>query len=1286
MNLYVQRLRSSWIAVALVLAFAFEARSQGTPTSSIAGTVFDTSGGGVPGCAVTVTSDATNATFETVTDDRGAFNVPALNPGTYTVTIALTGFKQVVLRDVRLNAATPATVRATLELGNLAETIQVEAGAEIVQTQSSSVATTVDANQIINLPMTSRNAIDFIPFLPGVTTPGTTRDSMVNGLPQGAINITVDGMNVQDNFLKTSDGFFARMSPRLDAIEEVTVTTAGQTADSAGQGAIQIRFVTRSGTNTLSGSGYYYYRNDALNSNTWFNNRANLAKGDLLQHQPGVRIGGPIVIPGLFNGRNRAFFFVNYEELRQPNSVARNRTIMSPSAQEGRFRYRTSGGIQEVDLLALAGRNGLASTPDPTVAKLLADIRAATNTGGAVSDLTDPNTLRYRVVNEGESKNRYPTVRVDVNLTQNHRLTGSYNYNKVFADPDTTNSRDPMFPGFPATGPTDSDRYTTAYGVRSTLGANLVNELRFGATGGASKFVPNYTPALFGGSGAGSQGGFVLAISEFAGISNASGNANPSSREASTKVIENNLNWQRGAHTITTGFSWTQVDLWLQNQNVVPTLNFGLVDGDPAVGVINAANLPNASGTDITNARNLYAVLTGRVRQIQGDARINEGTGEYTYLGQSMARGRMREVGLYVQDAWRMRPNFTLNYGVRYELQFPFYPLNDSYSTSTVADVWGVSGVGNLFRPGVLEGQTPTFQQFRKGQRAYNVDWNNIAPNLGFNWVPQTGNGVVRAILGEGPSIRGGYSLAYNRNGMSDFSDVFGNNPGVTITTNRNQALGNLGGVPLLLRESDRLGPPSFPSTPVYPMRDVVTGDVNIFDPNLQVPYATSWNIGVERAIGRHFSLDVRYVGTRHLQGWTTYNYNEPNFVDNGFMGEFGLAQANLRANIAAGRGANFRYAGPGTGTSPLPIMLAYFAGVGAGQAGNPSSYSAQQFQDALFVNALALSNVCCSSTANSNPNPSFVFSMYNNAAFNANAARAGLPVNFFLANPDLRGGANITGNGGYTSYNGLQIAFNRRYSQGLLLQGSYVFGRADESRRYSFRTPRVSTRNAGTDPGDVSQAFKLNGVWELPLGRDRRFLGSANGFVDRLVGGWSIGATARIQSGRLLDLGNVNLVGMDVDEFRGEFRLRFEDDGKVYMLPKDIRENTVRAFSTSATATGYGPLGPPSGRYVAPANTASCLETAPGFGDCGLRTLIVQGPLYHTYDLAVVKRVPLFGRTRLEFRAEALNVFNITNFAPVTGISTFGDTAFQNNVDNFEVTGVADSGRTIQLVGRFSW
>jgi hypothetical protein len=1283
-----------------------KAYAQGGATSSISGIVTDAQGAVIPGADIVAKNKATNAESRAVSSESGAFTIPALNAGTYNVTVTLMGFKTVVLNDVVLSAGVPAGVKAVLEVGGLEESVVVQAASEIIQTQSATVSTTLNVNQITRLPLTSRNALDFVVNLPGTNTPGGSRDSTVNGLPQSTINITLDGMNIQDNYLKTTDGFFARLSPRIDAVEEVTVTTAANNADSAGQGAVNIRFTTRSGTNRLNGSSYFYLRHDALNANTFFNNRnltpdpetGKAPKTALRQYQPGTRVGGPIVIPGLYDGHNKAFFFVNYEDTRSPSNGTLTRTILHPLAQAGLFRWNASGGVQQKDLLQLARDNNQLATLDPTVTKLLGDIRSSTSSG-TVTDLSDPLLQQFVFQTPLESFTPAPTVRIDYNLSQNHRLTGSFNYQHINSNPDTTNSQQIAFPGFPIYGSQQSTRYTTSEAWRATFGSNMVNEFRFGATGGATFFSPEKAASMWGGTSVADQTGFNLALSVCCGnndatLTNAGVTPTPSSREASTKNFEDTLNWVKGSHSLSFGGAFTQADLWLRNQTLVPTINFGIATGDPAAGMFTTANFPGASTAQLNNARALYSILVGRISSIAGNARLNESTEEYHYLGQGMQRGRMRELGLFVQDSWRWRPNLTLNYGVRYEVQYPFYARNNSYATATVNDVCGVSGTSpqttcNLFQQGVLTGGKPVFVGYSKGTPAFKTDHNNFAPTLGLAWTPSSRSGILGRIFGaEGDSVfRAGYALAYNRPGMSDFSDVFSTNPGVSVTANRDTATSTLNqdglGLPVLLRDRARLGPPNnIPLTQQYPFTEVITGDLNIFDSNLQVPYSQTWTASIGRKITRDIGIDVRYVGTRFLQGWVDYNYNESNIIENGFFDEFQKAQANLQANIAAGRGNTFAYTGA-PGTSPLPIYLAYLNGVPRAQSSDTTKYTGTSWTNTDFTNPLALYNPNPFTPAGTNSNTG----LDGDPVRRSNAATAGLPVNFFRANPDLQGGTLITGNGGYNRYDGLQLELRKRLSNGFEFGTSYVYGKAVSTQRPSLRTGRFEVEQTGAE-GNVVHAFKANWVYELPFGQGRRFLTNSGGWLDRLVGGWEFDGISRVQSGRLLDFGNVRLVGMTADELRSEIGIQeFAVTGlnanavsAIYLLPKDIVENTVRAFNASATSsTGYGNMGPPTGRYLAPANSPSCIETIPSTEQCGLRTLVVTGPVYVRFDLSAVKKVRIAGQTTFEFRAEMLNALNHVNFTPVISTS--------NNADNYRITGVQEnSSRIIQLVFRVNW
>jgi hypothetical protein len=1332
----------------LAIASLMSLTAFGQFSSSISGTVHDPNGAVVSGATVIVKNAATGAEFRATSSSSGIYTVPSLGSGIYIVTISAPGFKQAIVKDVKLDTGVPSTVNVTLEVGGATETVVVQGGSEIVQTQSANISTTLQVNQIAALPLISRNALDFVIFLPGTTTAGTPRNSTINGLPQGALNITIDGVNTQDNTLKTDDGFFSYISPRLDAIEEVTVSTATPGAESGGQGAVQIKFVTRRGDNDFHGSLYHYHRNPALNSNYWFNNRdtsynveaarpcgdpssstfnpntmiawspdCRSPRDQVLLNQFGFRVGGPIRLPKKlfgplgFDGRNRAFFFVNYEEFRQPTQITRTRTIFNPETQQGVFQYnRTVNNvttIQKVNVLEVAARSNCApagappvpctATTDPVIEKLLADIRNSTQGIGGIQQLNDPNFQRFTFANNSAGKRYYPTIRLDFNLSEKHQLENVYNYQNYLTTVDTLNGVDPAFPGFPNFGSQISNRFSESLTLRSTLTPAVVNEARFGLTGGTVLFRPELSTEMFTGDVA-NQAGFSLGISA-AGVSNATVTTAASRRNAPVWDFSDTLSWTRGSHSLSFGGQFTQINLWAQNQTVVPSITFGVdASNDPANGMFNTGNFPGANQTTLNAAAGLYAVLTGRVTAITANAVLDEKTNQYAFLGERVQRGRQRELGVFAQDSWRTRPNLTLNYGLRWELQLPFTPLNDSYTTASVADLFGISGAGNIFNHNVRTGRATQFVQYKKGDRAYNVDYKNFAPSFGFAWSPNVKNGWLKRILGDGGQtvIRGGYSIAYNRNGMAEFSDIFGSNPGSQITATRSIGLSNLvtnqgdDRLPVLLREPHRLGRPDFPTTPAYPLTGApfvaVTNSVNIFDPNLKVPYSQSWTFGIQREITKDMAIEVRYVGTRNLRGWTAYNLNEVNIVENGFLEEFKRAQANLQANIAAGRGNTFAFTGA-PGTTPLPTYLAYFSGMVNGVKPDPNlpgSYTSSLFRNNNFINPLAANNPSPFTHASTSANAG----LFGTQERRDNALEVDLAPNFFQANPGLLGGASFTGNGGYTRYDSLQTELRRRLSRGLLVQANYVFAKGFSSSRFSLRAPRANTLATGGE-GYLAHAFKANWVYELPLGRGRLLFGGAGNGLERLIGGWEFHGTARIQSGQNLNFGNVRLIGMTQKELQDAFKLRFDDAaGEIFHLPQDIIDNTIRAFNVSATSpTGFSEQrGVPTGRYFAPANNGSCIQVVTG--DCAPQNVYVTGPMFTRFDVSLVKRIKITENANFELRGEFLNVFNNINFLAGSNMTNFNDddfglvTSAYRDPNNTQDPG----GRLVQIVARFNF
>jgi hypothetical protein len=1290
------RLLSAMFILSLISAIAFA--QGGGMTSSISGVVVDQSGGVIPGADIVVKNTSTGGEFKTISSDNGTFSIPALSSGIYTATVTVPNFKVAVYKDIRLEAGVPATIRVSLQVGGGNETVVVEAGAEMVQSQTANVATTMNVSQIINLPTGSRSALEaVIMSVPGISISGTdTREARVMGLPENMVNITIDGISAQDNYMKSTDGFFSRVRPGVDSMEQVTVSTATPGAESGGTGAVQVRFVTRSGNNQYRGSLYYYLRNPFFDSNSWFNNRNITAPAgedyrtwksppsQTKQHQMGGRLGGPIWIPKLFDGRDKAFFFFNYEELRQPLSVTSSSTLFTPEAEKGNFLYAVSGVTRSVNLFNLASTNGFTSTWDPTVQKILADMNAATSQG-SLRQGNDPLVQTLTFTLPTKTMWRYMTGRLDFNLTSKHRLEATWNHNKLFClQYDTTNGYEPNFPNSPNYGVQCSQRYNGSLSLRSTLSARLVNELRSGMSGGPSLFNSNMNPGMFSGS-VYNMDGYTVSVSN-AGITNPYVASTGSRRNATSKVLEDTLTWSKGSHSFSFGGAFSQFGVWAIGIRLLqsPSVTLGLDNTyDPARIMFDSTNgpknFPGASSTQLSAARNMYGVLIGSVTSLGGTAYLNDQDNKYAFNGNSVNRGHYQEYGFFAQDAWRVRPGLTLTYGLRWEMQRPFVAGNDVYSTATIADVWGVSGVGNMFKPGTLTGKVPEFIQYKQGVKAYNQRYVDFAPSFGLAWTPSTEIGWLKRILGEsGKSvIRGGYSIAYSRMGMSTYLGEFSGNPGGSLTATRNISRGNLivpptdtTQWPLLFRQRSRLTPGTFPDAPTYPITSATyseTASMTVFDPDLKTPYAQSWTFGVQREISKSMAVEVRYVGTRSLQGWTTYDYNstEHNMLENGVKDEFYLAMLNLQANVANGKASSgFKYLGPGTGTYPLPISLAWFNGQPAASATDPTKYTGSNWTSSTVLGYLNKVN----------PAPtSFASNLYSDATKRANGKAAGMPANFFLVNPNLLGGANVQGNGGYTQYDSMVIELRRRMSRGLMVQANYTWAKDFGTSRYSFRRDRIFDLGSA-----IPHTFKLNWVMELPFGKGRMIGGDAGSVLDRVIGGWEFHGIFRIQSGDTESFGNVRVVGMTDQELQSAFKLRFDDANRIiYQLPDDIIQNTIKAYSFNATsATGYSGEAP-TGRYFAPARGADCISIFTE--DCAPRNHYVRGAIWNNVDMSLVKQFRFTENKNFELRAEFLNAFNEVNFNYVTSCTGSG-------LNICQVGGVQGASRRIQLVMRLNF
>ena len=373
---------------------------------------------------------------------------------------------------MRLLGAQPADLTVTLAVGAVTERVDVESRNDLVQTQSATVTSTLNGEQLRELPLSSRNALHAVMLLPGVSTTRSPKEALINGLTSAAITITIDGV-ATTSVSGPLDGLVSMVTPRLDAVEEVTVTGAVPGAGS-GRGTVQVAITTRSGSSQMEGSVYHYWRDPQLNSNYFFNRINKLPRNKVILHQYGGRQGGPIVIPGLYDGRGKAFFFFNFENQHQPTSVNRTRSLLRPEAQAGIFGYNvTVGGVSQrrtVDLFALAHANGQIPGFDPTIARLLGEIRLATTTTGRITDTGNANLLQYLYQSEATSDQYSPTARLDLNLSDRHRLSGAYWWQHFTTSADLQGNRDASWPGLPNYGAPNWYRTTANATLRSTLG------------------------------------------------------------------------------------------------------------------------------------------------------------------------------------------------------------------------------------------------------------------------------------------------------------------------------------------------------------------------------------------------------------------------------------------------------------------------------------------------------------------------------------------------------------------------------------------------------------------------------------------------------------------------------------------------------------------------------------------------------------------------------------------------------------------------------------------------
>lgn len=1256
----VRPMKSIILPLLLMCLTAMNAFGQST-TGSVSGSVSDPSGAVVTGATIMLVNSATGAERSTESGEAGTFVFQALQPGTYTISVEAKGFRRAVLREIVVSVSSTAEVAIPLEIGPAGETVTVTASQEVINTSSPTLTSVINTRQVADLPLGGRNPLELAALQAGIAVVGNnTRGATVAGLRQTAVNVSQDGINAMDNFVKTSS-FFAISTPSLNSTAEFSITT-GTVGSDAGRGAAQVNMVTKGGSNDFHGGAFLQLINEKHNANTFFNNFNGLTKPLLHQHFVGFDIGGPVHFlrfgeggPSHWDGKDKAFFFFSFERFYEIQAASRNRNgVLTEDARKGIFRYNRicptnpvnpacTPGVETVNLLTLSSR-GLPLNPLMTTH--IAQIPLPNNSNCSTSDGFNIACYTFNVP-QNTTNNKY-VARYDHQLVKDTWM-GSHKLEFVFSRVNTntypdvfTNSVEAPFPGG-INAYQYSTRNLITPALVSTFGNSVTNVLRYGRQWAPVVFdrdTPPTAPFL-------SLPGVLINYDN--------GNM-PQPRNTIVNQITDTLSWVNGNHSWRFGGDFQNVLVKSYNSaGINETIQLGGTNGVNNPGFVQA-NLPFSSSTILTAAVTTYATITGLLSTASQTLNVTSPTSGFVPGALRFRDFQAKDLALFAQDQWRMRSNLTLSYGVRWDyMGVPTVPSGLSIQPK-YQDIFGISGFGNLFKPNAPAGPPPGIatQQFVSGKTGiplYKNDWNNFAPFLGVAYSPDFKSGPLHILFGdEGKSsIRAAYSISYLRDGLTTVSNALGTgttNPGLIQTANISSVTGspNLTGV--LTAAGVPLQTPAF-VVPITDRQNLLANSGNglwTFDPNLVTPYVQQWNIGFEREIFKDTALEIRYVGNHAVKVWRAVDYNEVNIFENGFLPEF----INAQKNLAARGGTSFA---PGcAGCVPLPIFDRFFGLT----AGGTAVAAGSAYASSTFIGNLNTNNV-----------GTLASTLAFNTTYRANRENAtvGLPANFFVANPNAAF-ARVLSNDAFSNYNALEVELRRRFSNGLQFQADYTWSKAmgnavdaqgnNQSDLVSWRTLRDKRLDYRRSIEDQTQRFVANGVYDLPFGRGKKFFDSSNGVVDRIVGGWTIGAISTWATGvpffvasnratfNSFNAGNnpATLSGISFEDFKKNVGL-FKTAGGVFFINPAILDITLNAAGKVATSK----LKP--GLFASPAPGA--------FGNFPLNSL--DGPQYFNLDLSLTKRIPITEQVKFEIKVNAINALNHPNF--IYGTQNFDATTF---------------------------
>ena len=830
----------------------------------VSGSVMDSSGAAIPGATVDLyLAGGKKPLFSVTTSAEGLYHFIGLRAADYDLTAEAPGFLKTTLHGIVVDAARETDVPGIkMQIASVTASVDVTADVAGVETATVEVSGTITSEEIRNIPILDRDVLGVLQTQPGVVSNGNST-TVINGLRTSYSNVTLDGINVQDNYIRDNALDYTPNKLLLGQVRQMTVVTSNLNAAGTG-GATETAMSTPSGTNQLHGEAYWYNRNNAFSANDWFNNQAGVPLPFLNQNQMGGSVGGPIK-------KDKLFFYSNYEAIRTHAQTPANTLILTAPARTGLFSYRDSNGtLRTVNLLSLKN-----TSIDPVMQAQLNQVPGPQFINNhQVGD--GLNTAGYRFNQRDNGTRDNLTGKIDYNLSTRNAISGTYLWNRYNLDrPDLEND----YAAIPkAYNLTHANFLSLSW--RFTPTARLTNEVRAGFNLTYGYFFTNqdFGSHYFTGQA------YSDPLNEFT----------PQGRTTNTFSLSDDAAYQRGRHYIQFGFHGQNVRVRSYDDSGV-VLNYGLGMGSAA---LTTRQLPGIGETDLGNANALLATLGGYVYSDAQTLNITNRTSGFVPGAPYVRHFRLNDYDLYAQDKWKIAPRLTATFGVRWQLP----GVADERDSLTLLPEYTGSVQQTL-----LSDATLNFTGSSVGRPWYNRRYKDFAPNVGLAW----------DVFGDGKTaLRGGYSISYvNDQELIAPENMLEANGGLQ---------GFVADVALGQRASNVIAP--FLPTFHVPLKASDNYAINPFsvigfvDPNLNRPYVQSYSIGIQHDF-KGTVVEARYVGNHVVGAYRAFDFNQVQITQNGFLPDFVRARNNGFLAQATNGVFNPNYNPNIPGSQPLTIF-----------------------------------------------------------------------------------------------------------------------------------------------------------------------------------------------------------------------------------------------------------------------------------------------------------------------------------------------------------------------------